>query len=100
MDTNLVTIGSAVAVFAGLFGFWWKLDSKIDSLDDKTDKITSKLEGKIESVRLASERSHKEIIERLGKIENTQATHTERFNTIGARIDCVEGKIDDLKRGS
>lgn len=91
MDPNVVTIGSAIAIFAGLFGFWWKLDGKIDSLDIKLD-------NKIEGVRLASETAHKDIRNELSGIRETQAAHTERFNTMGARIDCIEDKIDDLKQ--
>ena len=105
MDPNAVTIGSALAIFAGLFGFWWKLDGKIDrvdsklsdeirSVDSKIDRVNSKLSSEIKEVRLASESAHKQILNRLGEIEKVQATHTERFNTVNARIDCIEDKID------
>ena len=122
MDPNTVTIGAAVAMFAALFGFWWKLDSKMDRMDSrltgkvdsldskltgKVDSLDSKLTGKVDSLdtkltgevkelRQASETAHNKIIGRLGGIETTQATHTERFNTIGARIDCIEDKIDNI----
>ncbi|MCY4538501.1 MAG: hypothetical protein OXE52_09770 [Chloroflexi bacterium] len=96
----MVTIGAAVALFAALFGFWWKLDAKIERLDAKlsgeVNSLDTKLSGEIKEVRQASEAAHKEIIGRLGGIETTQATHTERFNTLGARIDCIEDKIDNL----
>lgn len=118
MDPNTVTIGSALVIFAGLFGFWWKLDAKIDNvesklsdeikgLDSKIDRVDSKLSGEIrgvdsklsgeiKEVRLASETAHKQILNRLGEIEKVQATHTERFNTVNARINCIEDKIDAL----
>ena len=144
MDPNTVTIGAAVVLFAALFGFWSRLDTKIERLDTKLsgevnsldtklsgeinsldkklsgeinsldrklsgeinsldkklsgeiNSLDKKLSGEIKEVRLASEAAHKEIIGRLGGIETTQATHTERFNTISARIDCVEDKIDSL----
>ena len=102
MDPNTVTIGAAVALFLALFGFWWKLDTKIERLDSKlSGKISSldtKRSGEIKEVRQASEDAHKEIIGRLGGIETTQAAQTERFNTIGARIDCIEDKIDNLNK--
>ena len=114
VDPNTVTIGAAVAMFAALFGFWWKLDSKMDRMDSKTDRMDSKMDrmdskltgrvdsldskltGEVKEVRQASETAHNKIIGRLGGIETTQATHTERFNTIGARIDCIEDKIDNI----
>lgn len=100
MDPNTVTIGAAVILFLALFGFWWRLDSKMDRMDSKlsgdVSSLDTKLSGEIKEVRQASETAHKEIIGSLGGIETTQATHTERFNTIGARIDCIEDKIDNL----
>lgn len=100
MDPNTVTIGAAVVLFGALFGFWWKLDSKMDRLDSKLSgevkSADTKLSGEIKEVRQASEAAHKEIIGRLGGVETTQATHSERFNTISARIDCIEDKIDNL----
>ena len=100
MDPNAVTIGAAAVLFGALFGFWWKLDSKMDRLDMKLDgdvkSLDTKLSGEIKEVRSASENAHKEIIGSLGGIETTQATHTERFNTVGARMDCIEDKIDNL----
>lgn len=101
MDPNAVTIGAAVVLFGALFGFWWKLDTKMDRLDTKLSgdvkSLDTKMSGDIKEVRSASETAHTKIIGRLGGIETTQATHTERFNTIGARIDCIEDKIDNLK---
>ena len=100
VDPNTVTIGAAAAMFAALFGLGWKLDSKMDRMDakltGKVDSLDTKLSGEVKEVRQASETAHNNIIGRLGVIETTQATHTERFNTIGARIDCIEDKIDNL----
>lgn len=91
MDANTVTLIQTIAIFGALFGFWWKLDGKIQSLD-------TKLSGEIKEVRLAFENAHKEIISRLGEIEKVQATHTERFNTVDTRINCVEDKVDRIQR--
>ena len=93
MDPTEVTIISALAIFAGLFGFWWKLDNKIERLD-------AKLSGDVKDVRQASENSHKEIIGRQGAMQTTLATHTERFSTVQAQIKCVEDKVDNLSRSS
>ena len=85
----------------GLFlvGFKW-LDGKFDSfrLEIKFDiqSLDTKLSGEIKDVRLASETAHKEIQARLGNVETTLASHTEKFNTIGARMDCIEDKIDNI----
>ena len=78
MDASTVTILTGVGIFAALCGFWWNLD------------------GKIEGVRQASETAHKEIVATLGKIDKTQATHSERFNTVNTRMDCIEDKIDGI----
>ena len=80
MDANTVTLVQTVAIFGALFGFWWKLD------------------GKIEKVRDASETAHKEIITRLGEIDKGQAIHSERFNTVDARMTCIEDKVDGVQR--
>ena len=86
MDANAVTIGSAAVLFLTLFGFWWKLDSKIEKVRDAFDTARPQINGK------------------LGVIEKEQATHSERFATIdeklSARLDCIDGKVDDLKQGS
>ena len=78
MEPNTVTLLTGVGIFVALFGFWWKVD------------------GKIEGVRQASDSAHKEILAKLGNIEKTQATHSERFNTVNTRIDCIEDKIDGI----
>ena len=98
MDVSTaVTIGSALALFLALFGFWWKLDGKIERVDTKLDgKIGSldiELGNKIEGVRQTSASAHENIISELGEIRVEQATHTER-------LKCIEGKVDDIKRGN
>ena len=79
MDTNTIALVQTVAIFLALFGFWWKLDAKI------------------ESVREASETAHKEINNRLNAIEKTQATHSERFNTIDERFNTVDEKFNTVQ---
>lgn len=81
MDQTTVTIVSAVGIFVALFGFWWKIDAKI------------------EKVREASETAHNGINAKLGNIETTLATHSERFNTVQAQIKCVDDKVDKLHTG-
>ena len=102
MDANTVTLIQTIAIFGALFGFWWKLDGKINAMDSKLDgkiqSLDTKLSGEIKEVRLASENAHKEIISRLGEIEKVQATHTERFNTVDTRINCVDDKVDGIQR--
>ena len=80
MDANSLTLIQTVAIFAALFGFWWKLD------------------GKVEKVREASETAHKDIREDLGSIKIEQGKHSERFNTLEARIDCIDDKFDEMNR--
>ena len=82
MDTNTLVVIQAIGVFLALFGFWWRLDRKIDAVD-------TKLSGEIKEVRLASEAAHKEINEKLNGIQVTQATHSERFNTVNEQFNAV-----------
>ncbi len=79
MDTNTIALVQTVAIFLALFGFWWKLDAKI------------------ESVREASETAHKEINDKLNAIEITQATHSERFNTINERFNTVDERFNAIQ---
>ena len=74
------TVIQTIAIFAALSGFWWKLD------------------GKIEKVREASEEAHKEIRKDLVGIKIEQGKHSERFNTLDARMDCIEDKMDAIQR--
>ena len=80
MDTNTIALVQTVAIFLALFGFWWKLDAKI------------------EKVREASEDAHKEINDKLNAIEITQATHSERFNTIGERFNTIDERFNTVQR--
>ena len=107
---SLVTVGAIMAT-------WWRLDSKIERLDSKIERQDSKIErfdnkmerfdskierldtklsGEIKEVRLASEAAHKQIIGSLGEVRTTLAAHSERFNTVQTRIDCLEDKIDNI----
>ena len=93
---SLVTVGAILAT-------WWKLDSKIERLDSKIERqgtrierLDTKLSGEIKEVRLASEAAHKQIIGGQAEIKTALAAHSERFNTVQTRIDCVEDKIDNI----
>ena len=107
---SLVTVGAILAT-------WWKLDSKIERLDSKIERQDSKIErfdskihrldnkierldtklsGEIKEVRLASEAAHKQIIGGQAEIKTALAAHSERFNTVQTRINCVEDKIDNI----
>ena len=89
MDTNTIALVQTVAIFLALFGFWWRLSGEIKSLD-------ARLSGEIKEVRQASEEAHKEIISRLNAVERTQATHSERFNTIGERFNTIGERFNAL----
>lgn len=85
MDTNTIALVQTVALFLALFGFWWKLDAKI------------------EKVREASEEAHKEINDKLNAIRISQATHSEKFNTVdekfntmGERFSAVDERFNKL----
>lgn len=100
MDTNNIALVQTVAIFLALFGFWWRLDSKINSLDAKLTNqnkdLDARLSGEIKEVRQASEEAHKEIISRLNAVERTQATHSERFNTIGERFNTLDERFNAI----
>ena len=123
MDTNTIALVQTVAIFLALFGFWWRLDSKINLLDAKlttqikdldarlsgeTKSVESrlsgeigtldtKLSGEVKEVRQASEDAHKEIINRLNAVAKTQATHSERFNTIGERFNTLDERFNTVQ---
>ena len=87
MAANDIALVQTIAIFLALFGFWWRLDRKIDAVD-------AKLSGEIKEVRLASEAAHKEINGKLNAIEITQATHSERFNTVDERFNTVDARLN------
>lgn len=97
VETTQIVIGIGeilvicLAFLGGMFTLHQLLVREIKSLD-------TKLSGEIKEVRQASETAHKEIISRLGDIEKVQATHTERFNTVDSRINCIEDKVDGIQR--
>ena len=110
MDTNTIELLQTVGIFLALFGFWWRTDRKMDALDSKRSReitdLDTKLSGEIKEVRLASEAAHKEINEKLNGIQVTQATHSERFNTVNEQfnavkfhIKTVDDKVDQLREG-
>ena len=82
MDANTIALVQTVAIFLALFGFWWRMERKNDASIDK-------LSGEIKEVRLASEAAHKEINEKLTAIQVTQASHSERFNTVNEQFNGV-----------
>ena len=85
----LVTVGA-------ILGTWWKLDAKIETVDAKIERVDTKLSGEITKVREASELAHREIRADLAEIKVEQAKHSERFNTIDFRFNCIEDKIDNI----
>ena len=92
METGVIIGGFLVTVLASVFSAIGVAFGIIRHVNG----VRVELSGEIKEVRQASETAHGEINRRLGSIETTLATHTERFNTVGARIDCIEDKIDKL----
>ena len=78
MDTNTIALIQTVALFLALFGFWWKLDAKI------------------EKVREASEDAHKAINDKLNAIQVTQATHSEKFNTVDEKFNTMGERFNKV----
>lgn len=87
MDTGTAVVG--IGVIISLFGY--------------LEIIRRDLRSEIKEVRQASERAHNGINEKLSAIVTTQASHSERFNTVDERfntvqtqIKCVDDKVDKL----
>ena len=80
MDTGTAVVG--IGVIISLFGY--------------LEIIRRDLRSEIKEVRQASEAAHKEINDKLNAIERTQATHSERFNTIDERFNTVHVQIKNV----
>ena len=106
MDANTIALVQTIGIFLGLFTIWWRLSGDMKKLSDDMTNLDTKLSGEIKEVRLASEAAHKEINEKLTAIQVTQATHSERFNTVNEQfnavkfhIKTVDDKVDQLREG-
>ncbi len=80
VDTGTAVVG--IGVIISLFGY--------------LEIIRRDLRSEIKEVRQASEAAHKEINDKLNAIERTQATHSERFNTIDERFNTVHVQIKNV----
>ena len=100
MDTNTIALVQTIGIFLGLFTIWWRLSGDMKKLSDDITDLDAKLSGEIKDsdsklsseikeVRLASEVAHKEINEKLTGIQVTQASHSERFNTVNEQFNGV-----------
>ena len=69
-----------------------KLSAESKELRDEIRALDSKLSAEIKEVRQASEKAHASIQAELSVIKAEQAAQSER-------LDCIEDKIDDIKRG-
>ena len=89
MDANTIALVQTIGIFLGLFTIWWRLSGDMKKLSDDMTNLDTKLSGEIKEVRLASEAAHKEINEKLTAIQVTQASHSERFNTVNEQFNAV-----------
>ena len=89
MDSNTIALVQTIGIFLGLFTIWWRLSGDMKKLSDDMTNLDTKLSGEIKEVRLASEAAHKEINEKLTAIQVTQASHSERFNTVNEQFNGV-----------
>ena len=80
VDTGTAVVG--IGVIISLFGY--------------LEIIRRDLRSEIKEVRQASEAAHKEINVKLNAIERTQATHSERFNTIDERFNTIDEKFNTV----
>ena len=80
VDTGTAVVG--IGVIISLFGY--------------LEIIRRDLRSEIKEVRQASEAAHKEINDKLNAIDKTQATHSEKFNTINERFNTVDERFNTV----
>ena len=96
MEIDWASVLPALVTVGAIMATWWRLDAKMEILDAKIERVDIKLSGETTKVREASETAHKEIRADLADIKVEQGKHSERFNVIDLRSNCIDDKIDNI----